>query len=75
MPQSATSAETLGGRDLPRVSNGDRQVAKQSVTEPVNPAVHGKALTPVPGVARDSGLANVCNLLDHIEFAKAIDAL
>ncbi len=51
-----------------------QKVTHQSVLEPVHPAVHGQRLTAVPCVADDRRLADVGDLLDHVELAQAVDA-
>src|SRR4030095_6058865 len=51
------------------------EVAEQAVADVVDPAVHGELLAAAPGVAHDGGVADVADLLDHVELAEPREAL
>src|SRR5690348_2044143 len=62
------------GVDFVMRRHRDVEVAQQTVVQSVDPAVDGQFLSTLPGVANDRRLADVQNLLDHVELAQPLGA-
>ena len=60
----------LGGATV----GADAEVAQQTVVEAVDQSVDGEILAARPGVLDDRRLADVPDLLDHVELAEAVEA-
>jgi hypothetical protein len=52
--------------------DGQAQVAQSTICQTVDPAMHCQTLSALPGTLDNRGLADVCDLLDYIEFAQAL---
>jgi len=63
----------IRGERLSKVGDGNIQVAQQSVLYSVNPPMDGEFLTALPGIAGDTGMADVGDLLDDVQLAKAVE--
>src|SRR5690606_30740005 len=57
----------LGGR-----LNRNIHIMYQTVTESINPAMHCQRLPALPSPLNDTGMANVTNLMDHIQLTESI---
>src|SRR5471032_1118703 len=70
-------AQTLGvaRRQLVSGADGHLQVVQVAVLQAVDPAVHRDVLAAIPRILQDGGLADVGDLLDHVELAQPFGAL
>src|SRR5690606_33830870 len=62
-------------RQLLHAADGDVEILPASVLDAIDAAVHRQRLTAAPGVLHNAGVADVGNLLDHVQLAHAVNLL
>jgi len=63
----------MDGRDFIRTGNAYIQVFQDPVLYVVYPSMYSQRLTFLPCILYNSRVADICNLLDDIQFTEKID--
>src|SRR5215211_3021042 len=65
----------VGLKRLIKAGDSDIEVAQQALMQAVDPAMHGEFLAAFPCIAGNAGVADVGDLLDNVQLAKAVEGL
>src|SRR5574340_1842421 len=76
VPRTLRSAPvSVDGGDVMQAPDADPEVMQQAIANRIDPAVHGDGLSAPPGTLHDGGVANVGDLLDHVQLTQALKPL